>query len=224
MRSWTVRLPASSTTDDVVRAVEEANAAGDADGILVQMPLPPQVDANRVLDAVSPAKDVDGLTPASLGRLAAGLPGPRPCTPRGVMRLLDLAGEPVAGRRVVILGRSRLVGLPLALLMTHADATVTVCHSRTPDVAQAVRGADIVVAAVGRPRFVQPEWVADHMVLVDVGITRGPEGLVGDVHPAASARVRRWTPVPGGVGPMTVAMLLRNTVEACRGGHDQSAR
>ena len=217
-RSWTVRLSGDRTTADVVREVDRANADADCDGILVQMPVPEQIDSEAVLSAILPAKDVDGLTAQSLGRLAANLPGPRSCTPRGIMHLLRRAGEPVAGRHVVIVGRSRLVGLPLSLLMTHADATVTLCHSRTTDLPDTVRGADIVVAAAGRPHLIRPEWVDPDMVLVDVGITRGPDGLLGDVHPEANRRARRWTPVPGGVGPMTIAMLLRNTLEAYLGG------
>jgi methylenetetrahydrofolate dehydrogenase (NADP+)/methenyltetrahydrofolate cyclohydrolase len=213
-QSWTHRRDAGIATTDLLALIETLNRDDQVDGILVQLPLPTHVDTDAVLEAIDPAKDVDGLTPANLGRLVAGRPGPVPCTPRGVMVLLERSGEPVTGRRAVIIGRSRLVGLPLAILLTRAGATVTVCHTRTVNLADEVRRADVVVAAAGVPHLVQGDWVRPDAVLVDVGISRHGDRLVGDVHPDARERCRRYTPVPGGVGPMTVAMLLKNTLEA----------
>jgi methylenetetrahydrofolate dehydrogenase (NADP+)/methenyltetrahydrofolate cyclohydrolase len=188
------------------------------DGILVQMPLPRHLDSDAVIRAIDPAKDVDGLTATSLGYLAQGRPLFVPCTPKGCMRLLREAGAEVAGARAAVLGRSLLVGKPIALLLSNANATVTLCHSKTRDLAGEVRRADIVVAAIGRPELVRGEWIAEGAIVLDVGINRTAEGkLIGDVEfLAASQRARAITPVPGGVGPMTIASLLENTVEAAQ--------
>ncbi|MFS8776882.1 bifunctional methylenetetrahydrofolate dehydrogenase/methenyltetrahydrofolate cyclohydrolase FolD [Synechococcus sp. O70.1] len=200
--------------------IAQLNQDERVDGILVQLPLPPGWDPIPPLLAIDPAKDVDGLHPLNLGRLVRGEPGLRSCTPLGVMRLLEAEGIPVAGRKAVVVGRSLLVGKPLSLMLLAADATVTVAHSRTPNLAEVTRSADIVVMAVGRPRLLKAEMVKPGAVVVDVGINRiqGPDGseqLVGDVdYEAVKERAAAITPVPGGVGPMTVTMLLANTLES----------
>jgi len=210
-----VRLPASADTAAVLAVLDQLNADPHIHGILVQMPLPPQIDRAAVLEAIDPRKDADGLHPVNLGRLLLNQAGPRPCTPRGIMALLEHYGVPVAGRRAVVVGRSHLVGLPVSLLLTAANATVTVCHSRTPDIQRVAREADILVVAAGRAGLVTGDWVKPGAAVVDVGITRTPTGLQGDVDYASVAPVAGWvTPVPGGVGPMTIAMLLQNTWEA----------
>ncbi len=211
-------LPASTSQEEIVELVGQLNARGDAHGILVQLPLPGGMDSRDVLNAISPDKDVDGLHPVSQGRLMAGEEGMRPCTPLGVMRLLDSVGAELKGARAVVVGRSLLVGKPVALLLLERHATVTICHSRTRDIADEIGRADIVVAAVGVPEFVKGEWVRPGSVVIDVGINRVADGrLVGDVDFAgAEQRASHITPVPGGVGPMTVAMLLANTVTAAR--------
>lgn len=208
-------LPGAVRPDQLLALVAELNDEDGVDGILVQMPLPSQVDQDAVVAAIDPAKDVDGLTAASAGLLAQGRPGMVPCTPLGVMELLRAAGTPVEGADAVVVGRSILVGRPMAALLTNASATVTVCHSRTRDLGGACSRADILVAAVGSPRMVRGEWVKPGATVIDVGINRTDAGLVGDVdfEPAAE-RADAITPVPGGVGPMTIALLLRNTVEA----------
>ncbi|MEE8217773.1 MAG: bifunctional 5,10-methylenetetrahydrofolate dehydrogenase/5,10-methenyltetrahydrofolate cyclohydrolase [Vicinamibacteria bacterium] len=230
------RLPATASTADVVEAVEEYNRRGDIHGILVQLPLPPQVDAARVLDVVDPAKDVDGFHPDNVGRLVQKRPRFVPCTPAGIMELLDRYDIGVAGKRAVVIGRSDIVGKPMALLLMHANATVTVCHSRTADLAAVAREADILVAAIGRAGLVRAEFVKPGAVVVDVGMNtvedpaeardllepsrlpgfekRG-RALVGDVHvPSVAPVAGALTPVPGGVGPLTIALLLKNTVKA----------
>jgi methylenetetrahydrofolate dehydrogenase (NADP+) / methenyltetrahydrofolate cyclohydrolase len=186
------------------------------DGILVQLPLPRHIATDRVIAAVAPGKDVDGFHPLNAGRLAAGQPGLVPCTPKGVMHLLRDAGCSLPGARAVVLGRSAIVGRPMAQLLLAADCTVTIAHSRTRDLAAECRRAEILVAAVGRPEMVQGDWVAEGATVIDVGINRLADGrLVGDVaFAAASARAAAITPVPGGVGPMTIACLLENTLEA----------
>ena len=210
-------LGAATSQEELVAAVGELNAADDVDGILVQLPLPDGIDQDAVVDRIDVSKDVDGLTAASAGRLAQGRPGLVPCTPAGVMELLADAGTAVEGAEAVIVGRSILVGRPLSALLLNADATVTVCHSRTRDLAGTCRRADILVAAVGRPRFVQGDWVKPGAAVIDVGINRTDDGLVGDVDFDAAGEVAgAITPVPGGVGPMTIAMLLSNTLEAAR--------
>ncbi|PSR35231.1 MAG: bifunctional methylenetetrahydrofolate dehydrogenase/methenyltetrahydrofolate cyclohydrolase FolD [Sulfobacillus benefaciens] len=213
--SETIKLAAESTTEAVIDVVDRANRNASVHGILVQMPLPPQIDTQAVLSTISPDKDVDGLTSENLGRLAQGKPGLFPCTPRGVIAILDYYGISLVGRRALVVGRSLLVGKPLSLLMLAQDATVTIAHSRSRDLDQLVAEADIVVAAVGRPQMIRGEWIKDGAVVIDVGINRTPDGLVGDVaYQEAVARAKWITPVPGGVGPMTIAMLLDNTWQA----------
>jgi methylenetetrahydrofolate dehydrogenase (NADP+) / methenyltetrahydrofolate cyclohydrolase len=221
MRSIGRRLPADTTTAALVALVAELNARADVHGILVQLPLPGGIDADAVVQTIAPAKDVDGLTATSQGRLLAGLPGLRPCTPRGIMRLIATTGSELRGAQAVVVGRSLLVGKPVALLLLEQHATVTMCHSRTRDLAAVVGGADVLVAAVGKPGMIPGAWVKPGAVVIDVGINRLPNGrLVGDVEFEAARERAAWiTPVPGGVGPMTVAMLLANTVTAAaRGG------
>ena len=206
------------TQDELLKIVRDLNADPEVDGILVQLPLPPNIDSDVIIRAIDPEKDVDGLHPASLGLLAQGKPQFVPCTPRGCMRLLAHAGAELAGARAVVLGRSLLVGKPIALLLQNANATVTMCHSRTRDLADEVRRADVVVAAIGKPELVKGDWIKDGAYVIDVGINRTDAGkLLGDVEfTAAVQRARAITPVPGGVGPMTIACLLENTVEAAR--------
>jgi methylenetetrahydrofolate dehydrogenase (NADP+)/methenyltetrahydrofolate cyclohydrolase len=211
-------LPAGTSQAALLAVVAALNARRDVDGILVQLPLPAGLDAGAVVEAIDPAKDADGLHPANQGRLVAGLPGPRPCTPLGILRLLDSAGTDLKGARAVVVGRSNLVGKPVALLLLERHATVTICHSRTRDLAGEVGRADVLVAAIGQPRFVQGAWIKPGATVIDVGTNRLADGtLVGDVDfAAASERAAAITPVPGGVGPMTIAMLLKNTVAAAR--------
>ncbi len=218
MRSEIVRLPASATQAEVLAAVDRLNEDPTVDGFIVQMPLPKGIDAQAVLMRVAPHKDADGLHPTNLGKLAAGIPGPRSCTPSGAMRLLDEAKVELAGARAVVIGRSEIVGKPMALMLLQRHATVTICHSRTRDLAEEVRRAEVVVAAVGKAKLVQGDWIAPGAVVIDVGINRGADGkMVGDVDfEAAAKQARAITPVPGGVGPMTVAMLLVNTCELAR--------
>ena len=216
MRSLGHRLPADVGEAALVALVHELGGRADVHGILVQLPLPPSLDPRRVIGALPPDKDVDGLHPVNQGRLMAGEPGLRPCTPLGVMRLVAETGVAVAGARAVVVGRSVLVGKPVALLLLEQHATVTLCHSRTADLGAEVGRADIVVAAVGRAGLVRGDWIRPGAVVIDVGMNRGPDGrLCGDVEfERARARAGWITPVPGGVGPMTVAMLLANTVAA----------
>jgi methylenetetrahydrofolate dehydrogenase (NADP+)/methenyltetrahydrofolate cyclohydrolase len=211
------RLPDDTRHDDVAKLLRELNADPDVSGILLQLPTPPQVDGPALTELIDPAKDVDGLTPISAGLLAKGRPGLRPCTPSGVMELLRRHDVALEGAEAVIIGRSDLVGKPLAALLLAANATVTVCHSRTRDLPAVARRADVLVAAVGRARFVQGDWVKEGATVIDVGINRAGDGITGDVDfEAAAERAGLITPVPRGVGPMTIAMLLRNTLEAAR--------
>jgi methylenetetrahydrofolate dehydrogenase (NADP+)/methenyltetrahydrofolate cyclohydrolase len=212
----TLRLPAGTAEADLLAIVDGLNADPEVDGILVQMPLPAQIRARAVIDAIDPAKDVDGLHALNVGRLHDGLPGLAPCTPRGVMKLLAHAGVALRGARVLVLGRSVLVGRPVAALLTAADATVTVAHSRTRDLPAECRRAEVLVAAVGRAELVRGDWIGPGAVVIDVGINRLADGrLVGDVAFAEAAAVAgALTPVPGGVGPMTIACLLENTLIA----------
>ena len=212
------KLPATTTQAELEALIAGLNADPIVDGILVQLPLPAPLDADAVIRALDPDKDVDGLHPMSLGLLAQGKPSFVPCTPSGCMRLLREVGAELSGARAVVVGRSLLVGKPIALLLANASATVALCHSRTRDLADEVRRADIVVAAVGRPGLVRGDWIRPGAVVLDVGINRTADGkLVGDVEfAAAAARARAITPVPGGVGPMTIACLLENTVRAAR--------
>jgi methylenetetrahydrofolate dehydrogenase (NADP+)/methenyltetrahydrofolate cyclohydrolase len=237
IRAETLRLPADLSPDALIAEVARANADPNVDGLLIQLPLPKGHDTTRVLDAVDPRKDVDGFHPENVGLLHQGRPRFVPCTPAGIVELLEAYEIPVRGRRAVVLGRSDIVGKPMAALLTARDATVTVCHSKTPDLPSVCREADILVAAIGRPGFVTREFVKEGAAVVDVGINRitaedAPENLlrssalraaletrgralVGDVDFEDASRVAGWiTPVPGGVGPLTVAMLLENTCKA----------
>ena len=208
------RLPASVTEPELLALVERLNQDPDVDGILVQMPLPAGLDGRRVLLAIDPEKDVDGLHPDNLGRLVMGQPRFVACTPLGIMRLLAEVNTPLAGADAVVVGRSNMVGKPIAALLTLADATTTICHSRTRDLPERVSRADVVVAAVGQAEMIRGEWIKPGATVIDVGINRRADGrLIGDVDFAgASLRARAITPVPGGVGPMTIAMLLGNTL------------
>ncbi len=212
----TIALPATTAESALLALIAELNADPATDGILVQLPLPAHIHAQRVIEAIDPAKDVDGFHPINAGYLALGLPALVPCTPRGVMRLLAEAGTRLAGARAAVLGRSAIVGRPVAALLTAADATVTLLHSRTRDIAAECRRAEIVIAAVGRAEMVRGDWIAPGAVVIDVGINRGVDGkLRGDVAFAeCAAKASAITKVPGGVGPMTIAYLLENTLEA----------
>jgi methylenetetrahydrofolate dehydrogenase (NADP+)/methenyltetrahydrofolate cyclohydrolase len=211
-----LRLPASTSEDELLGLVAELNADEAIDGILVQLPLPDGIDEGRVIRAVDPVKDVDGFHPVNGGLLLAGTPAHVPGTPLGVLALLDEYGVELQGARAVVLGRSDIVGKPAALLLLHRHATVTVCHSRTRDLAAETARADVLVAAVGVPGLVTPDHVKQGATVVDVGITRTESGIAGDVAPEVADRAGLLTPVPGGVGPMTIAMLLRSTVKAAR--------
>jgi methylenetetrahydrofolate dehydrogenase (NADP+)/methenyltetrahydrofolate cyclohydrolase len=238
---WSEMLtpPESVTTEDMLALIANLNARDEVDGILIQLPLPKHVDTRRLLEAVSPEKDVDGFHPVNAGRLQSGQPGLRPCTPAGILEILRRSELPVAGQHAVVLGRSDIVGKPVAMLLLNAHATVTVCHSKTVDIGRYTRDADILVAAIGRPGFVTAEMVKPGATLIDVGINRVTDAaeleqffpgdaeraaqfakrgstLVGDIHPAAFARAGAYTPVPGGVGALTIAMLMHNTVKAAK--------
>jgi methylenetetrahydrofolate dehydrogenase (NADP+)/methenyltetrahydrofolate cyclohydrolase len=216
MEARDLRLPAETGEDELLRLVGDLNADDGIDGILVQLPLPDHVDEGRVIRAVEPVKDVDGFHPVNAGLLLAGTPAHVPGTPAGVLALLDEYDVPLEGAEAVVVGRSDIVGKPVSLLLLHRHATVTICHSRTRDLAAATRRADVLVAAVGSPGVVTVEMVKPGAAVVDVGITRTEAGLAGDVDPAAAEVAGLLTPVPGGVGPMTIAMLLRSTVRAAR--------
>ena len=204
--------------EDLAALIAELNANDEVDGILCQLPLPDHLDADAIVNAIDPGKDVDGLTPISAGRLARNEPGLVPCTPLGVMELLSSAGVDPSGREAVIVGRSNLVGKPLYSLLLGANATVTTCHSKTADLGEVCRRAEILVAAAGKPELVTGEMVRPGATVIDVGTNRTDDGLVGDVDFDGAAEVAgAITPVPGGVGPMTIAMLLANTVQAARG-------
>jgi methylenetetrahydrofolate dehydrogenase (NADP+)/methenyltetrahydrofolate cyclohydrolase len=233
-------LPETTTTEEVLGLIARLNAREEIDGILVQLPLPRHIDTRRVLDAVDPAKDVDGFHPVNVGRLVRNQEALEPCTPAGIIELLERTRIPIEGRRAVVIGRSDIVGKPLALMLLHRHATVTICHSRTPHLAEVAQEADILVAAIGRTALITAEYVKPGAVVIDVGINKvtdpaeverlfGPDEkrlselatkgytLVGDVHPTSVAPVAGYlTPVPGGVGPLTIAMLMKNTVKAAR--------
>ncbi|HYQ12363.1 MAG TPA: bifunctional methylenetetrahydrofolate dehydrogenase/methenyltetrahydrofolate cyclohydrolase FolD [Solirubrobacterales bacterium] len=215
MRSIHRGLDASTSQEELLALVGELNVDEGVDGILVQLPLPDGIDQDAVIAAIDPAKDVDGLTAGSAGLLAQGRPGLVPCTPQGVMELLTSADVQVQGAEAVVVGRSILVGRPMVSLLLNAHATVTVCHSRTRDLAEVCRRADILVAAVGSPRLVEGDWIKPGAAVIDVGMNRTDDALVGDVDFEAAKEVAgAITPVPGGVGPMTIAMLLSNTLRA----------
>jgi methylenetetrahydrofolate dehydrogenase (NADP+)/methenyltetrahydrofolate cyclohydrolase len=211
------RYDATMTQHALLARIAALNADAAIHGVLVQMPLPRQLDAQAVIEAIAPAKDVDGFSIASAGCLMAGLPGLRPATPRGCMTLIESTGVPIRGKHAVVIGRSNTVGKPMALLLLQAHATVTVCHSATPDLGALTRQADIVVAAVGRRGTLRGDMVKPGAIVIDVGINRNDDGkLCGDVEFETVREVAGWiTPVPGGVGPMTIAMLLQNTLQAC---------
>jgi methylenetetrahydrofolate dehydrogenase (NADP+)/methenyltetrahydrofolate cyclohydrolase len=236
--SETLTPPDSLSTEELIALVEELNRRPEIDGILVQMPLPAHVDAKRVLLAVSPEKDVDGFHPCNIGNLVTGRPSPKPCTPAGIIELLKRYQIPIRGKRAVVVGRSDIVGKPAAFLLLHEDATVTICHSKTPDLAGVCRQADILVAAMGRAAMITADFIAPGATVIDVGINRidnrdevarlfrgsaeklaafdrNGSVLVGDVHPIdVAAAAGAYTPVPGGVGPLTIAMLMVNTIES----------
>lgn len=209
-------LPADASQAELLALVAELNADPAIDGILVQLPLPGHLDTTAILDAIDPDKDVDGFHPVNVGLLSQGRPRFVACTPLGCMKLLEHAGIKLAGLDAVVVGRSNIVGRPMAMLLEKANATVTLCHSRTRDLPAVVRRADLVVAAIGQPGFVRGDWLKDGAVVIDVGINRLPDGrLVGDVdYDAALPRCAAITPVPGGVGPMTITMLMHNTVDS----------
>lgn len=226
IHSREIGLPATARREEILAAVRALNADDAIDGILVQLPLPDASIEREILEAIDPAKDVDGFHPVNVGRMVQGLPAFAPCTPVGVMEILRRSGTPLSGAAVVVIGRSQLVGRPLSILLSQkgVDATVTLCHTRTKDLARFTRAADIVVVAAGRPNTLTADMVRPGAVVIDVGVNRVPDAsrasghrLVGDVDFAAVAeKAAAITPVPGGVGPMTIAMLLRNTVEAAR--------
>jgi methylenetetrahydrofolate dehydrogenase (NADP+)/methenyltetrahydrofolate cyclohydrolase len=210
------RIPADTSQDDVLALIAELNADDAVDGLLVQLPLPGHIDEAAIIEAIDPAKDIDGIHPTNAGRLYLGRPTLVPGTPLGVMRMLEAYEIPLSGANAVVIGRSVIVGKPMAQLLLAANATVTTCHSRTRDLAQHTLEADVLVAAVGQPHMVKPDMVKPGSTVIDVGLTRTDDGLFGDVDPAAAERAGYITPVPGGVGPMTIAMVLQNTVTAAR--------
>ncbi|HEX6753445.1 MAG TPA: bifunctional methylenetetrahydrofolate dehydrogenase/methenyltetrahydrofolate cyclohydrolase FolD [Solirubrobacterales bacterium] len=217
MRSAHHGLPAETSENELLELVAELGMDRDVDGILVQLPVPDQIDPDRVVAAIDPAKDVDGLTPVNAGLLAHGMPGLVPCTPAGVMELLRHEGVELEGAEAVVVGRSKLVGVPVSRLLLAANATVTMCHSRTRDLAETCRRGDVLVAAAGSPGLIGADAVKPGAVVIDVGTNRTDDGLRGDVDFEAAVEVAgAISPVPGGVGPMTIAMLLVNTVAAAR--------
>lgn len=218
MHSEKHTLPADTTEAELLALVERLNNDPAIHGILVQLPLPKQINTDTILEAISPAKDVDGFHPYNVGRLVVGKPTFQPCTPYGVMVMLREAGVDLAGKEVVVVGRSNIVGKPVALMCLQQHATVTICHSKTRDLPAKVRAADVVIAAVGVPEMIKGEWIKEGAVVIDVGVNRvGEKQLVGDVEfSAASQRASAITPVPGGVGPMTITMLLHNTLESAK--------
>jgi methylenetetrahydrofolate dehydrogenase (NADP+)/methenyltetrahydrofolate cyclohydrolase len=213
--SETITPPASISTEELISLVSDLNARQEIDGILVQLPLPEHIDSQKVLLSVSPEKDVDGFHPCNVGNLATGRPGPRSCTPAGIIEILKRSGIPISGQRAVVVGRSDIVGKPMALMLLHENATVTVCHSKTRDLPGVCREADILVAAIGRPGMITRDFIKPGATVIDVGITRVEGKAVGDVNAQdANELSSAYTPVPGGVGPLTIAMLMMNTVAA----------
>jgi len=212
------KLSAETSEEELLSLIAQLNNDERIDGILVQLPLPDHIDESKILDAISPTKDVDGFHPYNVGRLATGTPLFQPCTPYGVMKMLEKTGVDLTGKEVVVVGRSNIVGKPVALMCLAQHATVTLCHSRTADLPAKVRQADVVIAAVGRPEMIKGDWIKEGAVVIDVGVNRvGEKKLVGDVDfAAAGERASAITPVPGGVGPMTITMLLYNTLESAK--------
>ncbi|HID44153.1 MAG TPA: bifunctional methylenetetrahydrofolate dehydrogenase/methenyltetrahydrofolate cyclohydrolase FolD [Chromatiaceae bacterium] len=219
-----IRLEADTPQQALLTLIDTLNQREEIDGILVQLPLPDQIDEETVIERILPTKDVDGFHPYNVGRLVLRMPLLRPCTPKGVMTMLDHTGMELAGKDAVIIGQSNIVGRPMALELLMARCTITVCHSRTKNLTDKIRGADIVIAAVGRPEFVQGDWIQPGATVIDVGINRKDDGkLCGDVDFTAASEVAGWiTPVPGGVGPMTIATLLENTLQAARLHNDKT--
>ena len=215
IRSFKHVLPDDTSQDVLLGLVEELNEDDEVHGILVQLPLPDHIDEDAIIETISPAKDVDGFHPENVGRMLIGKETFLPCTPHGCMVLLEEMGVDLKGKEAVVVGRSNIVGKPVAIMLLEKHATVTICHSRTADLAEVVGRADVLVVAVGRPEMVKGDWIKPGAVVIDVGVNRTDDGLVGDVEfgPAAE-RAAAITPVPGGVGPMTIAMLLENTVES----------
>jgi methylenetetrahydrofolate dehydrogenase (NADP+)/methenyltetrahydrofolate cyclohydrolase len=211
-------LPAATSQDELLRLIDNLNADEHVDGILVQLPLPPQIDRTAVIERIDPAKDVDGFHPYNIGRLAQRIPVMRPCTPYGVIQLLEHIGAPFKGQNAVVVGASNIVGRPMALELLLTGATATVCHRFTADLQEHVSRADILIVAAGKPGLIPGEWVKRGSMVIDVGMNRLPDGhLVGDVDFAAAHERAAWiTPVPGGVGPMTVAVLMHNTLQAAQ--------
>jgi methylenetetrahydrofolate dehydrogenase (NADP+)/methenyltetrahydrofolate cyclohydrolase len=239
LHSEHITPPETVSTQDMLDLIAQLNARDDVDGILVQLPLPSQVDTKLLLDAIAPAKDVDGFHPVNAGRLQAGRPGLAPCTPAGIIEILKRSDIPISGKHAVVVGRSDIVGKPAALLLLHENATVTICHSKTRNLAEITRQADILVAAIGRPGFITPDMVTPGATLIDVGMNRidtraefdrffagngkreaafAKRGstVIGDIHPAAFEISSAYTPVPGGVGLLTIAMLMANTLRAAK--------
>ncbi|MDR0250280.1 MAG: bifunctional methylenetetrahydrofolate dehydrogenase/methenyltetrahydrofolate cyclohydrolase FolD [Burkholderiales bacterium] len=218
MKSFSYDLPADCSEKTLLALIDELNANAEVHGILVQLPLPAQINAERVIERIDPKKDVDGFHPYNVGRLVLKMPTLRPCTPYGCMRLLRETGEDLVGKHAVIVGQSNIVGRPMALELLMARCTITVCHSKTYDLSKLIGQADIVVAGIGKPRFVEGDWIKSGAMVLDVGINRLADGkLCGDVDFETASRRASWiTPVPGGVGPMTIATLLANTLEAAR--------
>jgi methylenetetrahydrofolate dehydrogenase (NADP+)/methenyltetrahydrofolate cyclohydrolase len=225
MRSISHELPAATAREELLDLLAELGDSDEVDGIVLQLPLPEGLDGAEMTASIDPAKDVDGLTPTNAGLLAQGRPGLVPATPSGVVELLRSCETPLEGAEAVVVGRSDLVGRPLASLLLAENATVTVCHSRTRDLAETCLRADVLVAAVGRPKLIGGEMVKPGATVIDVGINRTPDGLIGDVDfGSALEKARAITPVPGGVGPMTIAMLLRNTLKAAKALKESPAR
>ncbi|MBQ2697935.1 MAG: bifunctional methylenetetrahydrofolate dehydrogenase/methenyltetrahydrofolate cyclohydrolase FolD [Clostridia bacterium] len=221
IRSEVLHLPADTEERELLALIDRLNQDPAVHGILVQLPLPPHINEARVTDAIAPPKDVDGFGKESMGALLSGKEGFVPCTPKGILRLLKETGLDLAGKKAVVVGRSNIVGKPVALLLLAEHCTVTLCHSKTKDLAAVTKEADILIAAVGRPRMLGADHVKEGAVVIDVGINRLPEGLVGDVDFEAVSDKAAWiTPVPGGVGPMTIAMLMENTIEAAEAAHE----
>lgn len=213
--SRTHRLPSTTSQEELLNMVKSLNEDDEIHGILVQLPLPKGLDEQEILYTIDPEKDVDGFHPVNVGRLMTGDPSFIPCTPRGIIELLDRTGVELKGKKAVVVGRSNIVGKPAALLLLQRHATVTICHSRTSDLPGEVRKADVVVAAVGRPEMVKGDWIKEGAIVIDVGVNRVDDKLVGDVaFDEAKEKAAAITPVPGGVGPMTIAMLLQNTLES----------
>jgi methylenetetrahydrofolate dehydrogenase (NADP+)/methenyltetrahydrofolate cyclohydrolase len=218
IKSIRVDLPKSASESEVLDAVNRLNEDPECTGFIVQLPLPAEIDTEKVLEAIAPNKDADGLHPINLGRLVLNFPAPLPCTPRGIVELVERSGQNWQGKDVVVIGRGTTVGRPLSLLLTQrsANATVTTVHTGTRDISSHTRRADIVVAALGSAHFVKREMVKPGAILIDVGLTRTENGLVGDIDPGAYESASSYSPVPGGVGPMTRAMLLKNVIELAR--------